>query len=67
MSAEVVAPHVCGQQDRSLARLHLLKVLPAGELPVRNRPQLFEADVVGDRPGVVPENAIAAEEVGDGK
>ena len=46
--------------------LQRLEVIQAGELPVGHRAQLLEAHVVGDRPGVVPEDAVAAEEVRDG-
>src|SRR5438105_6902834 len=64
--AEVVTAHVGGEEDGAATGLHLLEILPADELPIRNHAESLEADVVADRPGVVPEDPVATKEVPQG-
>src|ERR1043165_1466625 len=63
MRAEVVGAHVRGEKDRAAADAQRLEVLAPGELPLRDRVNLAKAFRVTDAPGVVPEDAVAAEEV----
>src|SRR5207253_10795178 len=63
MRAEVVAPHVRGEDTRAAARLQRLEVLASLELPGGDHARLAETAGVAECPGEVPEDAVAAEEV----